>query len=77
MLTLETYLTSDIWIASYLRARGARLTGTTRSGSRVIFEFEDRDHCEQLAMEYVNGGAVEVNSLKAAWNDLKTIIFER
>ncbi len=77
MLVLDAYTTHDIWLAAFLRARGMRLVGTVRMGTRVLFEFDDKDTCEQLAIEYLNGGKTNVSALKAAWNDLKTLIFDR
>jgi hypothetical protein len=77
MLTAGAYSTPDLWEAAFLRSRGARLTGTTRQGVRVLFEFEDKGTCQQLAIEYLNGGATNVSALKAAWNDLKMLIFDR
>jgi hypothetical protein len=77
MLTARVYTTPDLWEAAFLRSRGARLAGTTRQGTRVLFEFEDKDTCQQLAIEYLNGGAANISALRAAWTDLKTIIFDR
>ena len=77
MLTLGGYVTAELWLAAFLRARGAKLTGTSRDGNRVLFEFEDRELCERLATEYLNGGKASISSLKAAWSDLKTLIFDR
>jgi len=77
MVVLESYSTHDLWVAAFLRARGMRLSGTARVGNRVLFEFEDKEACGQLAIEYLNGGTADVSALKAAWNDLKTLIFDR
>ena len=77
MLTTERYVTHDLWEAAFLRSRGAHLTGTTRQGNRVIFEFKGREVCERLGNEYLNNGQVDISSLKAAWHDLKSLIFDR
>ena len=77
MPTAIAYVTPDLWEAAFLRSRGARLSGTARQGNRVFFEFKDRDVCQQLAFEYINGGTTNVSALRAAWNDLKTLIFDR
>ena len=77
MLVVDTFSTHDLWLASFMRSRGMRLVRTTRTANRVTFEFEDKEGCEQLEIEYLNGGKADVSALKMAWNHLKTLIFDR
>ncbi len=77
MLAMGTFETSNLWLAAFLRSKGIRLVNTVHEGSRAIFEFEDEEACKRLSVEFHNDGMVNIGALRAAWNDLKTLIFDR
>ena len=70
------YSTVDLWEASFLRAQGAILGGKRQAGDRVAFFFVDRPLCERLHIDYVNNAPVQISNLKAAFRDLKQLIFD-
>jgi len=47
--------TADLYLSSFLKARGARLTHMSRVGPQVNFEFEDPDLNELVTSFYDNG----------------------
>ena len=72
----DAYSTVDLWEASFLRARGVILTAKRTAGERTMFLFGNRSLCEQLHIDYVNNAPVPISSLKAAFRDLKQLIFD-
>jgi hypothetical protein len=69
------YSTTDLWLASYLKANNLRITDIEREGRRVTFIFEDREDREQLVKDFFNDGLIKVNALKNAFQDLKSVVF--
>jgi hypothetical protein len=54
---VNTYATSDLALAAFLKMRGKKLVsaGKSRTG-KFTFEFEDEGGaCQSLALEFVNG----------------------
>ena len=54
---MNTYSTSDLALAAFLKMRGKKLisAGKSRAG-KFMFEFEDEGAaCQVLALEFVNG----------------------
>ena len=54
---MNTYSTSDLALAAFLKMRGKRLVsaGKSRTG-KFMFEFEDEGgSCGALSLEFVNG----------------------
>lgn len=73
---MEIYQTKDLYIASFLYARGAVFTGINKEGRNCTFLFEDSDKCSQLTLLQFQGKA-EVNARKfiEAIKTLKSLIF--
>lgn len=71
----RTYGTSDIWLAAYLKAKGLRLVGSEREGRRCTFLFDDRPDREQLLLDFVNQGVVEIAPYRHALDDLKAVVY--
>ena len=75
--TLETYRTQSLYEAAFLVARGFRLAGKERSGSKVTLLFEPHPDLEATVLNFYNGGLVEGKALVDAYRTLKDFIFER
>lgn len=72
---MSNYLTSDLYLSAFLKARGLKLVDKKREGSRVVFIFQDRQDRETLIREFFNDGLVSITALKGAIQDLKTLVF--
>lgn len=73
--TTSTYETSDLYLASFLKARGMRLNALRRDGRRATFVFEDCTQRTALIAGYYNDDVVRVNDFKNALQDLKAAVF--
>ena len=71
----QSYATSDLYLASYLKARGLPLRDTQREGRRAVFVFTDRGDRLDLVREFYNDGTVHVNAFVHAMQDLKGVVF--
>lgn len=71
----ELFETRDLWIAAYLRTKGAILQDTRNDQGRYYFIFSDIDSCEHLVREYFQGALVPVIDLKSSINFFKDRIF--
>jgi len=69
------YVTTDLYLASFLKAQGMKLIGTERQGRRVSFVFEDRPDRESAVLEFYNNGVVRINDFTHAIQDLKAVVF--
>jgi len=77
MADVEYFESHDLWECAYLRASGAVLEGTRRTGDRVIFRFGDRARCEELSLRYINNGDVPVSTLRSSYADLRRLVFQQ
>lgn len=73
--TDDDYVTTDLYLASFLKARGLRLLDAEREGRRVSFVFEDRPDRPEMVRAFYNDGTVEVNAFTHAIQDLKAVIY--
>jgi len=71
----STYETTDLYLASFLKARGMRLLDIHRDGRRATFVFEDRPDRAELITGFYNDDVVRVNDFKNALQDLKAAVF--
>ena len=71
----KIYVTTDLYLASFLKARGFRLVETEREGRRVAFVFEDREDRKSAIREFYDDGLVRVNDFKHAIQDLKAAVY--
>jgi hypothetical protein len=69
---MTTYKTTELELASFLRARGHRLLGVKQEGKFATFEF---DHTvSDDADEYFRGTEVSARELFAAHRNLRALI---
>jgi len=71
----KDFLTSDLYLAAFLKAKGLQLLDKKTEGKRVSFIFEDRDDRENLVRQFFNDGLVNITIFKSAIQDLKTMVF--
>lgn len=69
------YKTSDLYLSSFLKARGTILQNIERWDNKVFFIFKDEGNIQDLVKEYLNDASVRVLTFKAALTDLRSIIF--
>jgi hypothetical protein len=67
--TVNTYKTSDIYLAAFLKAKGMKC------GTRVTFIFDDQPVRKIFVVEFFNDGVVSIGAYRNAIQDLKTIVF--
>ena len=70
------YETSDLALASFLKAKKVPIAGTRHDGDRIIFQF-DYPNAENLALSYFNDAKVSAASYARAFQELKTLIHGR
>ncbi len=72
----NSFVTSDLYLSAFLKARGMKLIDQNRGDHRKIhFVFEDHKDRKKLIQEYFNNGSVNITDFKNALQDLKTIVF--
>ena len=71
----DLFETHDLWIAGYLRTKGAILQDTRNDQGRYYFIFSDIYSCEHLVREYFQGALFPVIDLKSSINFFKDRIF--
>ena len=71
----NTYQTSDLYLAAYLKAKGLRFLNTKRSGTRHIFIFDGCGDIKKRVQDYYNDELVGITAFKNAIQDLKTIMY--
>jgi hypothetical protein len=72
---MKNFETSDLHLASFLRAKGAHLVNHRQEQARIYFAFEYRKDLQKWVEEYWNDGRIGVSSYVKSLADLKTIIF--
>jgi len=72
---LESYVTSDFYLACFLKASGMKLREPQRDGRRTLFVFEDRQDREDLIRAFYNDGRINVSAFTHAIQDLKAVIY--
>ena len=74
----NVFKTDDILTSSFLLSRQAKLLDITSDHPRhFIFIFEDLDHCNELAREYLNNGKSPARELFARREELITAMRHR
>jgi hypothetical protein len=76
---MENYKTNDLELAAYLYTKEVKYLGVMSEVGmkmRYLFQFEDKDICDKLKVEFMNGGFVPANVLlqnrKILINELKS-----
>lgn len=73
-MSANTYTTSDIALAAYLKLRGLNLIKCTRE-DKFVFEFEDAENvAESLALEFINSDCRRYDD---EMRSLKKIIYSK
>ena len=70
------YFTKNLYEASYLLARGFKLSGTKREGNKVVVIFEG-ENVGTEAMRYYNNEPVGSKILFDSFRCLKDLVFEK
>lgn len=69
----QTYETSDLTLASFLRCRSFAINDIRRLNGRTVFVFDDTPPLRSAVLEYANDAAVSVRSFCSTMRDLKAI----
>ena len=72
---MKTYVTNDLYLATYLKSRGMKIIDRETEGRRTTFIFEDVSNRTELVKDYYNEGPVSVTSFVHALKDIKSLIF--
>ncbi len=68
------YATVDLYLASYLKARGLKLASVQRDGRRSSFIFRDRPERKQIVADFYNDVPMGIGAFIHALQDLKAAI---
>ncbi len=71
----DSFSTSDIWLASFMKAKGMKIIRVDGDSRRAIFVFENTAHREEIIREFYNDGLVSITEIKNAMAGLKSAIF--
>jgi len=71
----NTYLTSDLWLSAFLKAKGLKIIKIEGNNRRAAFVFEDAPNRKALIEEFYNDGLIGITLIKNAMADLKSAIF--
>ncbi len=74
MIESQTFTTSDIGIAAYLRLKGFRLVQCKRLESgKFYFEFEDKDNsCQSMSLDFLESDFCKFDNIV---RNLKKVLF--
>jgi hypothetical protein len=72
---MDTYMTSDLYLSAFLKAKGLKLIDKKTEGKKVIFIFQDAKDREDLVRQFFNDGLVNITAFKGAIQDLKTMVY--
>ncbi len=70
----QEYATNDLYLASYLKARGLKLAAVEKDGRRSRFVFHDGPGRGQMVADFYNDVPIGVNAFTHALQDLKAAI---
>ena len=68
------YITTDFWLASFLKAKKVRIFDIRKNQGRSTFVFEGHDEIKELVRDFYNDGTIGVNTFKNAVQDMKSLI---
>lgn len=72
------YKTQDFWLAIWLKANGCYLTNVEKDKNRHVFIFENVGidlSFEDLIKQFYGNGIIKINSLRTAYEDVKSSIY--
>jgi len=70
----QEYATNDLYLASYLKARGLKLASVDRDGKRSRFVFCDGLDRKQMVADFYNDAPIGIAAFTHALQDLKASI---
>ena len=71
--SVQTYETSDLTLASFLRCRSFNINNIRRQNGRTVFVFDDSPTLRAAVLEYANDAVIAVRSFCSTMRDLKAI----
>ncbi len=74
MELLQEYATNDLYLASYLKARGLKLAAVEKDGKRSRFVFHDVPDRTQMVTDFYNDAPFRISAFIHAMQDLKASI---
>ena len=73
--TEKIFRTQDLYLASFLMARGVKLIKVEKSGSIATFVFENQEPMERVVTSFYNNKElVNANRLISSIRDLKSLV---
>jgi hypothetical protein len=72
-LLCQSYETTDLMLASFLRCRSFDIHNIKRANGRTTFVFDDTPQLRSAVLEYANDATVAVRSFCSTMRDLKAI----
>lgn len=69
----QSYETTDLNLASFLRCRGFNIEDIRREGGRTVFIFSNSDELYHNILDFANDGHVGARSFCNTMRDLKAI----
>jgi len=70
----QEYTTVDLYLASYLKARGLKLASIEREGKRSRFIFSDKPERREMVTDFYNDVPMGISAFIHALEDLKGAI---
>ena len=77
VMEMDRFEAKDLYLASFLKAKGLSLIDTRRSNGRVFFIFGNKEKAQDLLKQFYNGGSINISLYTKALYDLKTLIHMR
>lgn len=71
----NTYRTSDLWLAAYLKAKGLKIVSIEGTNRKAVFVFEDSQYRKAMIEEFYNNSLIGITVIKNAISDLRSAIF--
>ena len=69
------YVTTDLYVASYLIAKGFKITGANKKDSKVAWSFEDDKKIGDAVIGYYNNAKVGITDLWSGFRVAKDLLY--
>ena len=70
------YKVSDLYLASFLRARGVTFFRAEKEGKKILFLFEHRSDLDRLVQDFYNNSPIPVVDYRNSLRDFKALIMQ-
>jgi uncharacterized protein DUF5659 len=70
----EAFETQDLNLASFIRCRGFTVGDIRREYDKIIFLFQDSTELRRAIVDYINDGAIAVQSFCATQRNFKSLM---